>query len=43
MYRLAAPSQSVAGPSVQMDIGWDGKFEHYETGAKIAVGQSTGA
>lgn len=42
MYRLAA-SSGANPPSVQMDIGWNGKFEHYEGGAKVAAVQSTSA
>lgn len=42
MYRLATSAASVS-PSVQMDIGWNGQFEHYESGAKLAVGQSGGS
>jgi len=41
MYRLA---MSTAGPApfMQMDIGWNRQFEHYETGTQIAVGQTSG-
>jgi hypothetical protein len=42
MFNVAI-STNGAAPSVQIDIGWNGKFEHYETGLKIAVGQSSGA
>jgi hypothetical protein len=43
MYRLAA-SANGAAPSVQMDIGWNENFEHYQSGGPtIAVGQTSGA
>ena len=40
MCRLAALQ---AAPSLQMDIGWNQKFEHYQSGVQIAVGQTIGA
>jgi hypothetical protein len=41
MYRLAA-LPNAPSPSVQMDIGWNAKFEHYQSGVTIAVGQASG-
>jgi hypothetical protein len=38
MYAVAG-STGAAAPSVQMDIGWNGKFEHYQTGPQVAAGQ----
>jgi hypothetical protein len=43
MCRLAVSASSAEVPSVQMDIGWNQKFEHYESGVGMAVGQSSGA
>lgn len=41
MYRLAVSTPGPP-PSVQMDIGWNGKFEHYASNSTLAAGQTSG-
>lgn len=44
MVRLAASTAPTAQiPVVQMDIGWNQKFEHYQLGIGMAVGQTSGS
>ena len=37
MYALAVSGHDGLAPSVQMDIGWNGKFEHYDGGPEAAA------